>query len=1103
MRGLICLILLVLGLPAWARKEAASPHGPLELDCATCHATSGWSLKDAPDFEHGRDGHWPLEGVHQVVGCAGCHVELRFKDTPTTCAECHLDPHQGSLGNTCTECHTPDRWLDRARMKQRHDRSLFPLTGAHRDADCAQCHVGEGAAQFAGTPTDCAGCHAGDFLRADSPDHALGGLPTTCKDCHSTNRWSATGSFTHAGYALEGAHADPAGARCVECHGGSPFQSAPTTCDGCHLEDWTAAREPSHRAADFSHDCASCHDGTATTWRPAAFNHQASTGWALAGAHTQATCVQCHTGERYAGTGNVCVDCHLEQYQSTTMPAHQRPGYPQDCSLCHTTTQWPGSPFDHQRTSFPLEGSHRSVACSSCHSGWEAGDAPQDGKYLSTPTDCYACHQLDYMESREPAHSQGQFPRDCTQCHKASAWNTPSFDHQSTEFPLTESHRWVGCAHCHENGLFQGTSTACFSCHERNFAATTQPDHENEQIPRDCALCHTRTAWNPSTLDHDLTAFPLTGSHASTSCGECHVNGEYQVTPTDCWSCHQTNFDESADPDHAAAQFPHDCTVCHNTVHWTDAIFDHDATEFPLTGAHVGVTCAECHQNGQYADLPGTCWNCHESSYAQTTDPDHVTPQFPHDCTLCHTTTSYRPSTFDHQTTDFPLTGAHVGVTCAECHQSGQYADLPGICWNCHESSYNQTTDPDHVTPQFPHDCTLCHTTTSYRPSTFDHQATDFPLTGAHLGVTCAQCHQNGQYTDLPGTCWNCHESSYNQTTDPDHVTPQFPHDCTLCHTTTSYRPSTFDHGEDTSFPLTGAHTTVTCAQCHVNGQYVDLPAACWDCHEPDYRDTTNPDHETGQYPQDCAVCHSTIQWEGAVFNHDVTGYPLTGAHTSVSCAQCHVNGQYEGTPSDCWSCHQADYQSVTNPNHVTGQYPHDCTTCHTTVTWDGATFNHNTTDFPLTGAHTTVSCALCHVGGVYDGTPTDCYSCHDADYGGVVTPDHEGEGYPVSCSMCHTTTAGWNSNWNHASWFPIYTGNHRNEWTTCASCHLNNDLTDFSCTHCHEHRQSAMNSEHDDVNGYTWESHACLNCHPDGSEFAGPRMKWEGMDTKPRNFLR
>jgi len=38
-----------------------------------------------------------------------------------------------------------------------------------------------------------------------------------------------------------------------------------------------------------------------------------------------------------------------------------------------------------------------------------------------------------------------------------------------------------------------------------------------------------------------------------------------------------------------------------------------------------------------------------------------------------------------------------------------------------------------------------------------------------------------------------------------------------------------------------------------------------------------------------------------------------------------------------------------------------------------------------------------------------------------------------------------------------------------------------FDCTGCHEHRRSAMDSEHHDVPGYTYESHACYTCHPTG----------------------
>ena len=46
-----------------------------------------------------------------------------------------------------------------------------------------------------------------------------------------------------------------------------------------------------------------------------------------------------------------------------------------------------------------------------------------------------------------------------------------------------------------------------------------------------------------------------------------------------------------------------------------------------------------------------------------------------------------------------------------------------------------------------------------------------------------------------------------------------------------------------------------------------------------------------------------------------------------------------------------------------------------------------------------------------------------------------------------------------------------------------NTNYNAFSCTHCHEHNQSRMNSEHQGENGYSWQSSACYNCHPDGQE--------------------
>ena len=74
------------------------------------------------------------------------------------------------------------------------------------------------------------------------------------------------------------------------------------------------------------------------------------------------------------------------------------------------------------------------------------------------------------------------------------------------------------------------------------------------------------------------------------------------------------------------------------------------------------------------------------------------------------------------------------------------------------------------------------------------------------------------------------------------------------------------------------------------------------------------PNHTAAGFPTSCTLCHNTTQWQGAVFDHSKTAFPLTGAHTSVQCAQCHVGGNFTTVPTDCASCHldrfQQDHQS-------------------------------------------------------------------------------------------------------------------------------------------------------------------------------------------------
>jgi len=231
-------------------------------------------------------------------------------------------------------------------------------------------------------------------------------------------------------------------------------------------------------------------------------------------------------------------------------------GFPTDCLLCHTTIAWEPATFDHNQTAFPLTGAHIPLDCNECH----------ENGFVGTPTDCIACHQDDFNGADDPNHVALSFPTDCLLCHTTIAWEPATFDHNQTAFPLTGAHLPLDCNECHENG-FVGTPTDCIACHRDDFNGADDPDHVRKGFPTDCLLCHSTIAWEPSTFNHNQTAFPLTGSHIRADCDECHSEG-FAGTPTDCFACHEEDYLDADDPDHVRKGFSTDCAMCHNTIDW-------------------------------------------------------------------------------------------------------------------------------------------------------------------------------------------------------------------------------------------------------------------------------------------------------------------------------------------------------------------------------------------------------------------------------------------------------------------------------------------------------------------------------------------------------
>jgi hypothetical protein len=362
------------------------------------------------------------------------------------------------------------------------------------------------------------------------------------------------------------------------------------------------------------------------------------------------------------------------------------------------------------------------------------------------------------------------------------------------------------------------------------------------------------------------------------------------------------------------------------------------------------------------------------------------------------------------------------------------------------------------------------------------HHANRFPLVGAHRVATCESCHRGAAssiFTGLATACVSCHSQDYQNARSIDHRSTGFGTACETCHGLTQWRGAGFDHSK-TRFPLTGQHSAAACTDCHAGNRFAGTPQDCASCHGALYDRTTNPNHVAAAFPRDCALCHATSAWRPASFDHSRTRFPLTGAHVSASCASCHSSGQYVGLSTTCVSCHLNKYNATTSPNHVAAAFPQDCALCHTTAQWLGAVFDHNRTRFALTGAHTTVQCASCHIGGRYTGTPTDCYSCHSSEYNTVANPNHVAAGFPKTCASCHTTTTWAGARITHQ--FPIYSGAHAGKWTTCNDCHTNtSNYSVFSCLNCHAHARTTMDEKHRQVSGYVYESLSCYGCHPTG----------------------
>jgi hypothetical protein len=263
--------------------------------------------------------------------------QVRAAPTPTTLAAPRATPTKPTPSSApetrCAPCHIVGGW---GLVKFNHDKTGFPLLGAHQVVACKSCHPKDFRQRV---PDTCRGCHR---------DVHAGELGFHCEGCHQEKNWESSfnaDAHRRTNFPLVGAHAN---IPCQECHGNvrdRAFFRVAVDCLGCHQADYqrTVGGNVDHVALGFNTQCLQCHD----LWRfsPARLSAHDRCFQITGGVHQGIRCLTCHTtvaGSMFTGacaTGTAaCTNCHTHACPKSDVQHPNVPGYgcaDQKCYQCH------------------------------------------------------------------------------------------------------------------------------------------------------------------------------------------------------------------------------------------------------------------------------------------------------------------------------------------------------------------------------------------------------------------------------------------------------------------------------------------------------------------------------------------------------------------------------------------------------------------------------------------------------------------------------------------------------------------------------------------------------------------------------------------------
>ncbi len=621
--------------------------------------------------------------------------------------------------------------------------------------------------------------------------------------------------------------------------------------------------------------------------------------------------------------------------------------------------------------------------------------------------------------------------------------------------------------------------------------------------------------------------------HGGQSCRQCH-GGLFSDMTAACLECHAPIAEQlDGGPSPGSNRGLHanlgkergsQCALCHSEHHGADFAlvnqvsfaqagagdpdqFDHATIGFAMDGAHLDLTCDQCHLRAQVAvlgegqrrflDLTQRCDACHFDAHRGRMQLD---------CATCHGQEHFHDLIATDHDRHLPLVGGHAGVSCKSCHPADDAQhSLEAVgakqphptrqCQDCHQSPHadafvrgvEQASPPAALGA-----CAVCHdpehtdfATAAPTLTAAQHAHSGYRLDAPHDQATCAQCHGPADATYRvrfagrgPDDCRACHEDPHGGQFD---LSPHAALGCVTCHSRTHFAPHEFtlDKHARTALALTGSHERARCDQCHVQPSsleprsFAGTPATCDACHADAHDGAFTAVAAQRPVPAHglCAHCHRSTEFKDLVappFDHrGWTDFALRGAHGEAECQACHraqpkdARGRTFARVADVFPA------AVDSPPAAGANW--DCARCHGDPhegKFDGAALPRD-----VDGR---AGCVRCHAESSFRALP------HGFDHarwtGFALTGAHA----PLDCAQCHAPLA--QADEHGRTWA-------RARGTQCADCHEDRHAGQFAvhgrndCARCHKPDTfKALSFNHNlDARFKPGEAHAkvsCAACH-------------------------